>query len=206
VGASAVGKFKVCFLPVRIVGEVRANEDNDLRHLNGNAEADLKLKILTKTASPRVEGVCAVVRVVANTVYSVTLEEAGLLTGNEIRPSVGEVFRYVVSVVGVKRDKSLTVYLGLIGLGKNDSVVVSRECAGSVAGLQFSAKGNSKLKYAVGKIDDRLLQARIKANLQEVRFAIDLELVTFFVFAVKMLVNFIAEGFEFNVAVLTYKL
>ena len=85
-------------------------------------------------------------------------------------------------------------------------MIVSRKSAGSVAGFKLSAKGNSKLKYAVGKIDDRLLQGRIKTDLQKVRFAIDLKLVTLFIFAVKMLVNFITECLELNVTVFTDKL
>ena len=152
------------------------------------------------------EGIGTVIGVIANTVNSVTLKEARLLTGNKVSVCVGEVLGYVMSVVSVKGDKLLLVDLGVGRLSDNYSVIVSRKCAGSVAGLQLSAKGNSKFKYAVGKIDDRLLQSRIKLNLQEVGFAVDLEFVTLFIFAVKMLVNLIAKCLEFNIAVLTDKL
>ena len=152
------------------------------------------------------EGVCAVVRVITNAVNSVTLEEAGLLTGNEVGVSVGEVLMYVVPVVGIKRDQLLLVDLGIGRLLHDDAVVVARKCAGSVAGFQLSAKGNRKFKNSVGKIDYRLLESFVESDLKEIRLAVDLELVALLIFAVEMLVYLVAEGFKFDVAVLTDQL
>ena len=206
-GASAVGKFKVCFLPVRIVGEVRTNEDNNLRHFNGNAKAYLKLKILTESAAPRVIGVRAVVRVVTNAVDSVTLKEAGLLASYEIRPSVGEIFRYVVSVMRVDRDQSLGVDLSLCGLCTVNSVAVSRKCAGSIAGLKLSVLRYGKLKYAVGNVDYRLCKSRIKLQLDKLGVAkLNTPLIAALVFTLKALVDLLAVRLELNVAVFSNKL
>ena len=84
----------------------------------------------------------AVVRVVDNTVDRVTLKEARIFTGNEVGNRVGIILRYVVSVVRVKRDKSVAVDLGVGRLGYDYPVVVAVECAGSVAGLSFSVERN----------------------------------------------------------------
>ena len=76
----------------------------------------LILEILTKTAAPRVIGEEAVVGIVDYSVDSVTLEEAGILTCYEVSNCVGIIFRYIVSVVRIKGDKTLVIDLCIGGL------------------------------------------------------------------------------------------
>ena len=112
-----------------------------------------------------------------------------------------------MSVVRVRRNHALAVYLCIGGLADDYSVVVTRKCALGVAHTALSAERNRKLEYTVGKINQSRLQRRVKLNRQEVAVRhFNLEAVALLILAVKMLVNLFAIGFELNVAVFSYKL
>ena len=98
----SVGKFHVTFLPIGIVREISAEEKNNLLYLNVCAEVQFILEILTQTAAPRVIGEEAVVGIINNSVDSIALKEAGILTGYKVSNSVGIVIRHVVSVVRIE--------------------------------------------------------------------------------------------------------
>lgn len=118
-----------------------------------------------------------------------------------------EIFRYVVSVVRVKRNKSLAVNLGLIRLRNHYSVVVTLKSLGTVAGRALVSERNGKLKNTVGHVNYRFSKRRVKLDFYELRIAkLKSELIALLVFAVKMLVYLIAVCLKLDVAVFTYKL
>ena len=167
----------------------------------------LVFKVLTESAAPRVIRISAVRGVVDNSVYGVSLKETRVLARNKVRHSVRKILCNLVPVVRVKRNLTLTVYLGIGRLAHNYSVVVASESLLGVAHTALSAERNRKLKYTVGKINQGRLQRRVKLNRQEVAIRhFNLEAVALLVLTVKMLVNLLAVGLEFNVTVFSYKL
>jgi hypothetical protein len=112
-----------------------------------------------------------------------------------------------MSVVRVERYESVGINFSLRGLRTSDSVAVSRECTGSIAGLKLSVLRYGKLKYAVGNVNHRLCKSLVKTQLNELAVAkLDTPLVARLVFALKALVDLLAVRLEFNVAVFSYKL
>ena len=97
----SVRELNVAFLPIGIVREIRSKEQNDLGNLDVGTKVELKLEVLTKSAAPGVVREEAVIRVIDNSIDSITLKEAGILSCNEIRNCVRIIVWYVVSVVRV---------------------------------------------------------------------------------------------------------
>ena len=135
-------------------------------------------------------GEVTVVGVVDNAVNGVALKEAGLLTRYEVGNRVGIVLRYVVSVVRVKRDKTVCVDLRIGRLGNDYPVVVTIKSTGCVTRPSLSVKGHEELKRSVGNVNNRFGECRIKLQLYEGAIAqLYSELVTELVFTVEMLVD-----------------
>ena len=109
-----------------------------------------------------------------------------------------------ISVILVKRYKSVSIDLSVGRLGHDDPVIVTRESAGGVARLQLLSHRNYELEHAVRHVDDGLGERFIELQLYELGVAkLYSPLVAFLVLAVEMLVDLVAVCFEFDVAVFT---
>ena len=207
VNGRSVAEFKISFLPIGIVREVRAKEYRNLGNLNLGAEANLKLKVLTKTAAPGMERILSVSLIIGNTVNSVTLEEAGIFSRYEISDRMRIILMYVVAVMGVKGYLALTIDLCLGRLGASYSVAVTAECFGSIAGCALVIKGNYKLKGLVGKVDYRLGKSFVKRHSYVLCIVgIDAPFVAGLVFAVIALVDLLSVCLELTFAHFVKKL
>jgi hypothetical protein len=112
-----------------------------------------------------------------------------------------------MSVVRVERYESVGINFSLRGLRTSDSVAVSRECTGSIAGLKLSVLRYDELKYTVGNVNDRFRKRFVKTKLNKLTVAeLNTPLIARLVFTLKALVDLLAVRLEFNVAVFSYKL
>ena len=200
----AVRELDIGFLPIGVVREIRAKEDRHPTDLDLTAEVDLILKILAKSAAPRMVGVWTVTRVLYHSVDRVALEEAGVLSRDEVSDGVRIIFRNIVPVVRVERDLALAIDLGLGELSADNAMRVTRKSLGRVAGLSLVAERDLKLEYSVGNVDYRLGKSLVELQLNELAIGeLDSEFVALLVLAEEALVDLVAVRLELDVSVLS---
>ena len=145
-----------------------------------------------------------VARIVDNSVDRVALEEAGVLSRDEVSDGVRIIFRNIVPVVRVERDLALAIDLGLGELSADNAVRVTRKSLGRVAGLSLVAERDLKLEYSVGNVDYRLGKSLVELQLNELAIGeLDSEFVALLVLAEEALVDLVAVRLELDVSVLS---
>ena len=112
---------------------------------------------------------------------------------------------YIVTVVRVKRDKSLVINLAVGRFCYTEAVAVACKRAGCIAGFKLSSLGDNKFKNTVRNEDNRFGKAFVKLHFNVGGVGkLKTNFVAGLVLAVITLVNLVAESAERNVAVCSY--